>query len=483
VQGKKGTSNKLFYTVTLDQLVPEDHPIRKIEKALDLSFLYKETRGYYSHEGKPSIDPVVLFKLYIIGYFFGIPSERRLFREVQVNLAYRWYLGYDLDEEIPHHSIMTKSRYRFPIEVFERLFKRIIHLCKERGFISGDYYFIDSSIVRANASKSSFRTKLKLEQEYLDELDQDNEQKPKFHGHIFDGKMDPNKMGKRRKRNRKNDQFESHSDPEAEFISRPGKLSIPAYKAHFCVDRKERVILSVDGSKGSEDDMSKVHSLYTNSVFAAGKKPKIVVADSHYGGIESLKYFQDNNVETCIPPRIPDNSEGRFKNTDFTVIEEGEEMECPAGHKTKTKTNNNYRIQFRWPQKICKVCKLKSRCTKSVHGRLVSFYKGQYFANAQALTRSQNGKKLIRARQIIVEGVISEAKNIHTLGRCRYRGLQRFRMQLFLTATAINLKRLIKGMTNRIRTAPSTMLSLLSRILYWINEIQKLYRNGIIGFT
>jgi transposase len=121
--------------------------VRKIDKELDLSFLYEETKQYYSQEGKPSIDPVVMFKLYILGYFFGIPSERQLFREIQVNRAYRWYLGYDLDQQIPNHSIMTKSRYRFSLEVFERLFKRIIPLCKEKGLISGEYHFIDSTLV------------------------------------------------------------------------------------------------------------------------------------------------------------------------------------------------------------------------------------------------------------------------------------------------------------------------------------------------
>ena len=115
MQGKKEKESKLFYTVSLSQLVPADHPVRRISEVLDLNFLYRETAQYYSHEGKPSIDPVVLFKLYLVGYFFGIPSERKLFREVQVNLAYRWYLGYDLDEEIPDHSIMTKSRYRCPV--------------------------------------------------------------------------------------------------------------------------------------------------------------------------------------------------------------------------------------------------------------------------------------------------------------------------------------------------------------------------------
>ena len=122
VQEKKVSESKLFYTLSVDQLIPHDNPVRKISKELDLSFLYEQTREYYSHEGKPSIDPVVLFKLNILGYFFGIPSERQLFSELQVNLAYRWYLGYDLDEQLPDHSIMTKSHYLFALEVFKRSF-------------------------------------------------------------------------------------------------------------------------------------------------------------------------------------------------------------------------------------------------------------------------------------------------------------------------------------------------------------------------
>jgi transposase len=107
-----------------------------------------------------------VFKLYLLGYLFGIPSERRLLREVQVNLAYRWYLGYDLDEAIPDHSIMTKCRERFSAAFFERVFKHIVRLRREGGLISGNYYFLDSSIVRADASKESFRSKLTTESEY-----------------------------------------------------------------------------------------------------------------------------------------------------------------------------------------------------------------------------------------------------------------------------------------------------------------------------
>jgi transposase len=440
LQGKKDTTNKLFYSVTLEQLVPNDHPVRRIKAALDLNYLYKETRQYYSHEGKPSIDPVVLFKLHLLGYFFGISSERQLFREVQVNLAYRWYLGYDLDEEIAHHSIMTKSRYRFPVEVFERLFKRIVRQCRSRGLISGDYYFMDSSLVRADVSKSSFEVRLRTEEEYLKQIGSGSVEKRRD----FDGKVDPPKMGRRQKTGTKSDWYFSRTDVDAQKARRPGIGGIPAYKAHLCVDRKKRVILSIDGSKANDDDMTKIHSLYTNALFAVSKKPCTVVADSHYGGVEALKYFQDQRIQTCIPPRITNTRGDKYKNTDFKVIGEYEGLECPAGHQTKRKNTSGYRYVFQWPKRVCDCCLLKSKCSDTKHGRIVSYFKGECFERAKALVDSVAGKKLARARQTIVEGVIGEAKGSHLMGRCKYRGLSKFRIQMFLTASAINLKRLLR---------------------------------------
>ena len=444
MQGKKDHSSKLYYNVTLEKLVPTNHIIRKIDEALDLDFLYKDTEQFYSHEGKPSIDPVVLFKIYIIGYFFGISSERQLFRDIQVNLAYRWYLGYDIDEEIPDHSIMTKSRNRFPRDVFENLFKRIINECKKQGLISGDYYFLDSSLIRANTSKESYRAKLKNTCDYLADIQATEEKAVQFSGTVFDGIPNPEKMGKRRNRLKKNNTFESQTDKDAEIITRPGKGSFPSYKAHVCVDRKRRVITAIDGSKASDDDMSKIHDLYTASLFVVGKKPMMITADSHYGGVESLKYFQDQNIETCIPPRIPDNLQGKYKNTDFQIVNDGKNLSCPAGHLSTQRMNHKYRIQYAWSKTTCNACAIKEKCTNSENGRLVSFYQGSYFLNAIALTKSEKGRKLLRARQIIVEGVIGEAKMWHLLGRCKYRGLEKLKIQLFMTASVINLKRLVQ---------------------------------------
>jgi hypothetical protein len=233
-----------------------------------------------------------------------------------------------------------------------------------------------------------------------------------------------------------------------------------SYKAHFSVDRKQRVVLAVDGSKATEDDMSRVHKLYQDSLFAAGKKPETVVADSHYGGIEALKYYQDQKVERCIKPRIPNNSKGRFRNTEFRVIEEGKVMECPAGHRSQKKIRCLYRVQYCWSKELCNACELKDRCTRSNNGRTVSFYEGNnYFQRAKETVESRRGKKLLRARQIIVEGLIGEAKTLHLLNRCRYRSLEKFRLQLFLTASAINLKRLLKEKQNKVASGAIAMVA------------------------
>jgi transposase len=470
MQGKKDSTAKLFYELTLDDLVPADHPVRKISEELDLRYLYKETREYYSHEGKPSIDPVVLFKFYVICYFFGIRTERQLFREVQVNLAYRWYLGYDLDEQIPHHSIMTKSRYRFPVEVFDRFFKRIVYLCKKKELISGDYYFMDSSLVRADAAKSSFRAKLRTEDEFLKQLREEEEKeeeedRAEQKHDRFDGEVEPEKMGRRNKSGKVNDRIWSSTDPDAQLARRGGGAAVPAYKAHFCVDGKKRVILSVAASKANDDDMTKVAELTTNALFASGRKASYGVADSKYGGVETLKYLQDQNIQTCIHPRTTHSRSGKFEQTDFKVLGEYEAAECPAGHQSLRSDSQGYTYLFKWSKEQCDGCRLKKQCTTSKSGRTLVFYKGDHFRRAREVLDSAIGKKLSRARKVIIEGVIAEAKTNHLMGRCKYRGLPKFRIQLLLTASVINLKRLLQSTKDRARPGIAAAIPLASNCL------------------
>ncbi len=201
MQGRKQFDQKLFYAVSLDALVPDDHPVRQLSEAIDLRFLYEETKTFYSHEGRPSVDPVVLFKLYLVAYFFGIASERRLMKEVQVNLAYRWFVGYDLEEDLPDHSVLTKARARFPESLFAGIFARVLGLCRARGLISGDMHLVDSSLIHADASNESFSRCFPSVGDFIDGLDNGTTGGgDRKRSYAFDGTVDPKRMGRRREK-------------------------------------------------------------------------------------------------------------------------------------------------------------------------------------------------------------------------------------------------------------------------------------------
>ena len=157
MMGQHQFTPKLYYELSLDRLVPRDHLLRQLSGAIDFSFVYPIARPYYSYTGQPSIDPIVLFKTLLVGYLYGITSERWLMREIQVNMAYRWFLGYDLDEAIPDHSVLSKARARFGMEVFENFFKHSIELCQKAGLLSEGPVYVDTTLVQAAASMDSLR--------------------------------------------------------------------------------------------------------------------------------------------------------------------------------------------------------------------------------------------------------------------------------------------------------------------------------------
>ena len=157
--GSKAVEPKLYLSFSLDAAIPENHLVRRLTAAVDFGFVRSLTKQHYSKTGQPSVDPVVLFKLWLLGYLFNIRSERRLCEEASLNLAWRWFLGYELDEALPDHSVLTKARRRFGTRVYELFFKRIVELCEQRGLVQGDVLFIDSTLSDANAARDTLRSR------------------------------------------------------------------------------------------------------------------------------------------------------------------------------------------------------------------------------------------------------------------------------------------------------------------------------------
>src|SRR5947209_9708430 len=159
LMGSKAVEPKLYLSFSLDAAVPANHIVRRLAAAVDFGFVRNLTKQHYSHTGQPSVDPVVLFKLWLLGYLFNIRSERRLCEEAGLNLAWRWFLGYELDEALPDHSVLTKARRRFGTRVYELFFKQIVQLCEQRGLVQGDVLFIDSTLSDANAARDTLRSR------------------------------------------------------------------------------------------------------------------------------------------------------------------------------------------------------------------------------------------------------------------------------------------------------------------------------------
>ncbi len=155
MMGTKSFQEKIYYNFSLSKRIPEDHILRKIDKVIDLSFVRVLVSDKYSHTGQPSIDPNVLFRMMLIGYFYGITSERRLAEDISMNMGYMWFIGYDLDEPTPNHSVLSKARSRYGKEVFEQFFQKILEQCIKAGLVKGEKVYMDSTYIQANASINS----------------------------------------------------------------------------------------------------------------------------------------------------------------------------------------------------------------------------------------------------------------------------------------------------------------------------------------
>ena len=452
MMGIKSYQEKMFYNFTLSTRIPEDHFLRKVNQIIDISFVRSLVADKYSHTGQPSIDPDVLFKMMLIGYFYGITSERRLAEDVSLNMGYMWFLGYDLDEPTPNHSVLSKARSRYGKEVFEQFFQKILEQCVKAGLVKGEKVYMDSTYIQANASLNSIVPRMDAvepplsSREYVEKVFSENpvEEDKKVEAKEIEKEERPKKNLPRLS----NQTHFSKTDPDCSIVSRPStQTSLRlAYKEHFTVDEYNRVITAVKVTPGAIGDEDMTLTLIKEQPCAV----KELCADTSYGTYANYKWLYAQGITPTIPAFIPGRvyTPGRLEKTEFIYDSETDTYTCPSGkklHRAKNPLSYPTFTKYRSQKKDCRQCDLRDRCLmKRRAGRTLYRYKDEmYRERAIAHLRTEEARKTMKNRKIYAEWVNAESKTKHGLRRAMFRGLESVTIQVMMTASVQNLKRLI----------------------------------------
>jgi transposase len=449
MMGMQKDQKDLFsYQVDLDKRVRADHPLRKIRQAVDFTFVRGEVADRYGYNGNVSVDPAVIVKMMFLLFYDDVPSERELVKIIRERLDYLWFLGYGLDDEIPDHSVLSKARKRWGVEVFERLFVRVVRQCVESGLVDGEKIHVDASLVRANASTNSvvkgsetlvaqLQALCRSEVRKLDD-EQELSKGRKYHATI-------------------NDKAMSRTDPDAALVRRDGQ-SLPRYKSHRVVDDAAGVVTAVVSTPGSVKENGQLLGLVEQHERQTGREVKTVVADRQYGTAENFRACQERGLRTHMADLLECQSghgrrEGIFPESAFEYDAEEDAYRCPGGQLLRRR---NHRVvkpadEYAIPAKVCEACRLRDQCTRAkVGGRSITRHFGQELIDrGRAQSHSVAGRRDRRRRKWLMEGSFADAANNHGLKRSRWRRLWRQRIQDYLIAVVQNVRILIREMARR----------------------------------
>ena len=432
----------LFYEFSLERHVPVGHLMRSIDRFVELSDVRSHVAPFYSSTGRPSIDPELLIRMLLVGYCYGIRSERRLCEEVHLNLAYRWFCRLGLDGEVPDHSTFSKNRHgRFrDCDLLRKLFETVVQRCMAEGLVDGFAFAVDASLIAADANKQRAvagsddvdweaiaRTRRSV-REYLDTLDQAawgaaSETVPKFI---------------------------SKADPAAQWTGAHKGHAFFAYSNNYLIDLKVAIIVDVEATRAiRQAEVGATRTMIERTEERLELCPERIVADSAYGSAEMLGWLVE---ERAIEPHIPvfDKSartDGTFSREDFAYDQQSDVYICPDGKvlaSTGTLVNDGATLLYRASKYDCDACQLKPQCcpktpsrkvTRSIHEEARDV--AREIAKTDAYVRSRRERKKI-------EMLFAHLKRILRLDRLRLRGPLGARDEFLLAATAQNLRKLAK---------------------------------------
>jgi len=450
------SQQKLFYTCfNLEKRVRKDHILRKIVQHVDFDFIYKQVEDKYGTKGNVSVPPPVILKLMLLLIFYNVRSERELMQTIPERLDWLWFLGYDLDDDIPNHSVLSKARVRWGVEAFRTFFEHIVVQCVEAGLVDGSKVFTDASLVQADASNNSVvnqeSLKRYLNKSYL-EMEQRLEDANNFSLHELD------------KQGRANRKHISTTDPDASVVRMgPGRSKL-RYKIHRAVDEKTEVITATEVTTGEVNEAHRLTSLIDQHQHCTQKAVKTAVADSKYGTIDNYLACADRKVAPHFESfdkghRGSGRREGIFEPSEFVYNPDKDLFICPAGELLKPRKFKKKRNHFEYslPANVCNKCGLKSKCTRSKYGRTIKRHIRQDELDRMlSQSESRQAKRDIAKRQHLMERSFARSKR-YGYQRARWRRLWRIQVQEYLTATIQNIMVLVRNVKEQGKAAAARM--------------------------
>lgn len=435
--------------VILEQMIPEDHMLRRIDAAVDFSFIHDLCAPLYcENNGRPAIEPEILFRMLIVGYLYGIKSEARLEEEINYNFAYKWFCGLGLTEKAPDASTISQNRIRRfrDNKIAEQIFNEILRQCVEKGLVGGAIQYTDSTHIKAKANKHKKRliTVEETPKAYLEELnEQIDKDRKTLKKKPFDRDDDPPGGCGTTTR------MQSTSDPDSGQQSRDGKPDGFHYSEHRTVDSKNNVIVNVHVEPANVNDITPMPEILKEIKERLGYLPKYMGLDAGYHSAWIAHLLTENGIQGVIGYRRHTHKTETYGKYRFKYNEEYDAYICPENHHLywKTTTREGYR-QYFCESKICRSCPKRKECFgESTTRRMVTRHVWQddldaitYFTRKTAI-----GRRIYEWRKETIERSFAEAKVNHGLRFARMCGIQNMREQSFLTAAVQNMKRLAKA--------------------------------------
>ena len=490
MQGKNHYEEKLFTSFQLSDRVPQDNIFRKLKETLDLNFLYQETKKYYGSEGQKSIDPVVFFKLILVGYFENLNSDRKIIAHASMRMDILFFIGYDIDYELPWHSTLSRTRGLYGEEVFKMLFKKVLSMCVSKGMVSGKRQAVDSAYIKANASLDSLIEKEILEDgdDFSDELELNDESKEKVSAqkkkqvqahHKWKEKQYKDQPGSsEQKKDGDLDEFgniyrpkflsnhthTSKTDPDARISVKPGKPRQMNYSAQTSVDTRAHVITNIMADFSDRRDSQSLpkaieqtkENLEANDLHLAE-----VLADTGYSSGNALRYLKENNITGYIP------NFGQYKNSrDGFVYNEGKnQYECQRGNKAilpfkkiaKSHDGSTMKI-FRSSSKDCRTCPLRASCIGKSDFKAITESTDKYlYDEMHERLKTQKAKRLKIQRSSTVEPVLGTLINFRGMKRIWTRGIKNANKFMLGAAIAYNLKKYMNYREKKVKVVAMEM--------------------------